>query len=63
MEVSSRAYFERIYLSRSLVEVVNEVLNDSGGVGGLGTLAVVGDDSAGGSASDDNTLLTLHRTY
>lgn len=59
MLVSSRAYFERIYLS--LVEVVNQVLNDSGGVGGLDALTVVGDNGARGSAGHDDTLLTLKR--
>ena len=61
MLVSSRAYFERIYLS--LVEVVNQVLNDSGGVGGLDALTVVGNDGARGSAGHDDTLLTLKRKH
>lgn len=42
-----------------VVDVVDQLLDDGGGVGGLDALAVVGDDGAGRSADDDGALLAL----
>lgn len=45
-----------------VVEVVDKVLDNSGRVGGLDGLSVVGDDGARGGTGNDNTLLALcHR--
>jgi hypothetical protein len=44
-----------------LVDVVDEVLDDGGGVGGLHGLAVMGDHDTGLGLDDDNTLLALPR--
>ena len=48
------------HLLRRVVDVVDQVLHNSGGIGGLHALAVVGDDGAGGGANDDGTLLALY---
>jgi hypothetical protein len=42
-----------------VVDVVDQVLDDGRGVGCLGSLAVVGDHGAGGSADDDGAGLAL----
>lgn len=42
------------------VEVVDEVLDNGRGVGGLDGLAVVGDDGARGGTGNNDTLLTLY---
>lgn len=42
-----------------VVDVVDQLLDVGGGVGGLAALAVVGDDGAGRSADDDGALLAL----
>lgn len=42
-----------------MVDVVDQVLDDGGGVGSLDGLGVVGDDDAGGSSDDDNAFLAL----
>lgn len=42
-----------------VVDVVDQFLDHAGGVGSLGTLAVVSDHSASGSADDDGALLAL----
>lgn len=42
-----------------VVDVVNQLLDISSGVGGLNALAVVSDDSASGSTDNDGTLLAL----
>lgn len=46
-----------------VVEVVNEVLNDGGSIGGLDGLTVVGDDGARGSTGNDDTLLALYHEH
>lgn len=43
-----------------VVEVVDEVLDNGRGVGGLDRLAVVGNDGARGSTGNNDTLLALH---
>lgn len=40
-------------------DVVAEVLDNGGGVGGLYALAVVGDEDGRGGLDDDDTLLAL----
>lgn len=42
-----------------VVDVVDQVLHDRCGVGGLHVLAVMGDDGAGGGADDNGTFLAL----
>lgn len=42
-----------------VVDVVDQVLDDSSGVGGLDALAVVGDDGAGGGTDNNGALLAL----
>ena len=42
-----------------VVDVVDDLLDNGSGVGGLDTLGVVGDHSAGRSTDNDGTLLTL----
>lgn len=56
--IASSAAFKNNLLR--VVDVVDEVLNDGCGVGGLDALAVVGDHGASRGADDDDALLTLH---
>lgn len=59
--ITGSSTFAIPYASRlfRVVDVVDEVLNDGSGVGGLGTLAVDADHSASASADDDGALLAL----
>jgi hypothetical protein len=56
--IDSSAAFKNNLLR--VVDVVDEVLNDGCGVGGLDALAVVGDHRASRGADDDDALLTLY---
>ena len=59
--ITSSSTIPRPYASRlfGVVDVVDELLNNGGGVGGLGLCPVDTDHGAGAGTDDDGALLAL----